>query len=106
MSTAGVNIVNLSFFYDSPAIHDSYPVGQSGNQTQIMGLVELYRVTKDKRYLRLAERFINRRGKYEVEHHPTTEGYPIGDMVHAGFVLKKIEAIFDFREKTLSQIFS
>lgn len=51
------------------------------NQTQIMGLVELYRVTKDKRYLNLAERFINRRGKSEVEHHPTTIGYPIGDMV-------------------------
>ena len=51
------------------------------NQTQIMGLVELYRVTKNKNYLDLAERFINRRGKYAVEHHPTTEGYPIGDMV-------------------------
>jgi len=51
------------------------------NQTQIMGLVELYRVTKNKKYLDLAERFINRRGKYPVVHHPTTEGYPIGDMV-------------------------
>lgn len=51
------------------------------NQTQIMGLVELYRTTRDERYLKLAERFINRRGKYEVQHHPTTEGYPIGDMV-------------------------
>ncbi len=51
------------------------------NQTQIMGLVELYRVTKDGKYLALAERFINRRGKYSVVHHSTTEGYPIGDMV-------------------------
>ena len=51
------------------------------NQTQIMGLVELFRITKNKKYLDLAERFINRRGKYEVIHHPTTEGYPIGDMV-------------------------
>lgn len=51
------------------------------NQTQIMGLVELYRITDDKKYLALAERFINRRGKYEVEHNPTTIGYPIGDMV-------------------------
>ncbi|NJB85961.1 hypothetical protein GGR26_001729 [Lewinella marina] len=51
------------------------------NQTQIMGLVELYRVTADVRYLHLAERFIKRRGKYPVVHHPTTEGYPIGDMV-------------------------
>lgn len=51
------------------------------NQTQIMGLVELYRVTQDRRFLNLAERFINRRGKSEVAHHPTTLGYPIGDMV-------------------------
>lgn len=51
------------------------------NQTQIMGLVELYRLNKDKRYLNLAERFINRRGTFEVEDHPTTADYPIGDMV-------------------------
>ncbi len=51
------------------------------NQTQIMGLVELYRTTGNRKYLALAERFINRRGKYKVEHHITTEGYPIGDMV-------------------------
>ncbi|WP_405269841.1 glycoside hydrolase family 127 protein [Cellulophaga sp. Ld12] len=51
------------------------------NQTQIMGLVELYRTTDDKKYLELAERFINNRGKYAVEHTDTTIGYPIGDMV-------------------------
>ncbi|WP_289042130.1 beta-L-arabinofuranosidase domain-containing protein [uncultured Zobellia sp.] len=51
------------------------------NQTQIMGLVELYRTIGDKKYLALAEKFIDNRGKYEVKHHPTTEGYPIGDMV-------------------------
>lgn len=51
------------------------------NQTQIMGLVELYRITGESKYLALAERFINRRGRFGVEHHPTTEGYPIGDMV-------------------------
>lgn len=61
---------------------ESKQYGRFGfNQTQIMGLVELYRTTKDKKYLELAERFINRRGKYAVEHHPTTLGYPIGDMV-------------------------
>lgn len=59
------------------------------NQTQIMGLVELYRVTKNKKYLDLAERFINRRGKYEVVHHPTTEGYPIGDMVQERVPLRE-----------------
>lgn len=59
------------------------------NQTQIMGLVELYRITKNKKYLQLAERFINRRGKYEVVHHPTTEGYPIGDMVQERIPLRE-----------------
>ncbi len=51
------------------------------NQTQIMGLVELYRTTQNKKYLELAEIFINNRGQSEVEHHATTQGYPIGDMV-------------------------
>ncbi|WP_044205910.1 glycoside hydrolase family 127 protein [Flammeovirga sp. OC4] len=59
------------------------------NQTQIMGLVELYRTTKDKRYLNLAEVFINNRGKYKVEDHSTTEGYPIGDMVQERTPLRK-----------------
>ena len=58
------------------------------NQTQIMGLVELYRVTTDEKYLKLAERFINRRGKFEVVHHPTTEGYPIGDMVQERIAIR------------------
>lgn len=61
---------------------DTKQFGRFGfNQTQIMGLVELYRITQNRKYLDLAERFINRRGKYAVEHHSTTEGYPIGDMV-------------------------
>ncbi|WP_282124410.1 glycoside hydrolase family 127 protein [Algibacter mikhailovii] len=51
------------------------------NQTQIMGLVELYRTVKESKYLVLAEKFINNRGKYDVVHDSTTEGYPIGDMV-------------------------
>lgn len=51
------------------------------NQTQIMGLVELYRTVKDEKYLKLAEKFINRRGTFEIKHDSTTEGYPIGDMV-------------------------
>ncbi|GAA4238747.1 glycoside hydrolase family 127 protein [Postechiella marina] len=59
------------------------------NQTQIMGLVELYRTTKDSRYLKLAEKFINNRGKYKVEDHPTTIGYPIGDMVQERTPLRK-----------------
>lgn len=51
------------------------------NQTQIMGLVELYRTTQDKRYLALAEKFINRRGQYKIKEDASTRGYPIGDMV-------------------------
>lgn len=61
------------------------------NQTQIMGLVELYRTVKDKRYLDLAERFINRRGKFAVQHHPTTAGYPIGDMVQERTPLREAD---------------
>ncbi|MDO6604576.1 glycoside hydrolase family 127 protein [Arenibacter palladensis] len=61
---------------------DTKHYGRFGfNQTQIMGLVELYRTLGDRKYLDLAEKFINNRGKYKVEHHSTTEGYPIGDMV-------------------------
>lgn len=61
---------------------DDKKYGRFGfNQTQIMGLVELYRTTNNKKYLKLAEKFINNRGKYKVEETPATEGYPIGDMV-------------------------
>ncbi|MBD0401781.1 glycoside hydrolase family 127 protein [Flammeovirga sp. EKP202] len=58
------------------------------NQTQIMGLVEMYRTTGNKNYLDLAERFINNRGKYEVEETSETEGYPIGDMVQERVALR------------------
>jgi len=51
------------------------------NQTQIMGLVELYRTVGDEKFLKLAQKFIDRRGTYEIEHDSTTVGYPIGDMV-------------------------
>lgn len=61
------------------------------NQTQIMGLVELYRTTKNEKYLKLAERFINRRGKYKVENHPTTFGYPIGDMVQERTAIREAD---------------
>lgn len=50
------------------------------NQVQIMGLVELYRTTKDKRYLELAEIFINMRGKSKVKPHSTVRFNHIGDM--------------------------
>lgn len=59
------------------------------NQTQIMGLVELYRTVRNEKYLKLAEKFINRRGTYKIEHDSTTEGYPIGDMVQERTPLKE-----------------
>ncbi|OHX63877.1 glycoside hydrolase family 127 protein [Flammeovirga pacifica] len=59
------------------------------NQTQIMGLVEMYRTVGDEKYLKLAEIFINNRGKYKVEETPETKGYPIGDMVQERVPLRK-----------------
>ncbi len=51
------------------------------NQTQIMGLTELYRTTKDKRYLDLAEIFINNRGNQRSGDAPSVTGESFGDMV-------------------------
>ncbi|TWT83631.1 Non-reducing end beta-L-arabinofuranosidase [Planctomycetes bacterium CA13] len=59
------------------------------NQSQIMGLTELYRTTQDKRYLELAEIFINNRGKSAVVEDASTEGYPIGDMVQERVPLRQ-----------------
>lgn len=59
------------------------------NQTQIMGLVELYRTVQDKRYLELAEQFINLRGTTEINDTSATKGYPIGDMVQERVPLRE-----------------
>jgi len=59
------------------------------NQTQIMGLVELYRTTKNKEYLHLAEIFINMRGRSRVEPHATVRHKMIGDMVQERTPLRK-----------------
>ncbi|OEJ99422.1 hypothetical protein A8C32_07510 [Flavivirga aquatica] len=61
------------------------------NQTQIMGLVELYRTTKKKKYLELAELFINMRGKSKVIADKTTGFKNIGDMVQERTPLRKAE---------------
>lgn len=74
-----IKAANLLYTYFMP---DDDRYGRFGfNQTQIMGLVELYRTVGDTRYLKLAEKFINNRGKYKVVETPETKGYPIGDMV-------------------------
>ncbi|MEN8703396.1 MAG: beta-L-arabinofuranosidase domain-containing protein [Polaribacter sp.] len=59
------------------------------NQVQIMGLVELYRTTKDKRYLELAEIFINMRGKSKPKPHSTVRHVHIGDMTQERTPLRK-----------------
>ncbi len=59
------------------------------NQTQIMGLVELYRTTNDERYLELAETFINMRGESRVEPHETVRFKMIGDMVQERVPLRE-----------------
>lgn len=50
------------------------------NQVQIMGLVELYRTTKEKRYLELAEIFINMRGKSKITPDSSVRHRMVGDM--------------------------
>ncbi len=59
------------------------------NQTQIMGLVELYRTTRNKQYLELAEIFINLRGRSKPEPDPTVRYKMVGDMVQERTPLRK-----------------
>ena len=59
------------------------------NQTQITGLVELYRTTRNKEYLRLAEIFINMRGRSKPEPDDTAWYKMVGDMVQERVPLRK-----------------
>jgi len=59
------------------------------NQTQITGLVELYRTTRNREYLHLAEIFINMRGRVRAEPHPTVWYKAMGDMVQERTPLRK-----------------
>jgi len=59
------------------------------NQTQITGLVELYRTTGNKEYLHLAEIFINNRGRSKVEVDSTVRYTMVGDMVQERKPLRK-----------------
>ncbi|VGO18526.1 glycoside hydrolase family 127 protein [Pontiella sulfatireligans] len=59
------------------------------NQTQIMGLAEMYRETGNKKYLQLAEEFINRRGESAAAPAPYANYKHIGDMVQERTPLRK-----------------
>lgn len=59
------------------------------NQTQITGLVELYRTTGNREYLHLAEIFINNRGGSKVEVDSTVRYTMVGDMVQERRPLRK-----------------
>ncbi|MDF7826716.1 glycoside hydrolase family 127 protein [Pontiellaceae bacterium B12227] len=59
------------------------------NQTQIMGLAEMYRETGKKQYLKLAEQFINRRGTSGMEPADFASYKFIGDMVQERTPLRK-----------------
>lgn len=59
------------------------------NQTQIMGLAEMYRETGNKQYLKLAEEFINRRGVSGMEAASFAGANFIGDMVQERTPLRK-----------------
>lgn len=59
------------------------------NQTQITGLVELYRTTRNKEYLHLAEIFINMRGRSRPEPDDTAWYKTVGDMVQERKPLRK-----------------
>lgn len=61
------------------------------NQTQIMGLVELYRTVGDKKYLELAEHFINQRGKHGVNADAKSNPKNVGDFVQERTALRDEE---------------
>ena len=75
-----IAIKNANNLYDVFQPQSAELARMGFNQVQIMGLVELYRTTKNKKYLELAEIFINMRGKSKVKTHPSVRYNNIGDM--------------------------
>lgn len=85
-----IAIKNADFLYDKFMPEPKGDLKRFGfNQTQIMGLVELYRTTKEERYLKLAELFINLRGKSKVTPSKVSSYKFIGDMVQERTPLRK-----------------
>lgn len=83
-----IAIKNADLIYDTFISRPKHLSRFGFNQTQIIGLVELYRVQKDKRYLALAELFINMRGGNKK--HDNTAGINMtGDMVQERTPIRK-----------------
>ncbi|QVY65621.1 glycoside hydrolase family 127 protein [Polaribacter sp. Q13] len=83
-------IKNADFLYNKFMPEPKGDLKRFGfNQTQIMGLVELYRTTNDKKYLELAELFINLRGQSKVEPTAVSNYKFIGDMVQERTPIRK-----------------
>ncbi|MGY6648217.1 glycoside hydrolase family 127 protein [Wenyingzhuangia sp. IMCC45574] len=85
-----IAIKNADFLYNTFMPEPKGDLKRFGfNQTQIMGLVELYRTVKDERYLKLAELFINLRGQSKVVPTKVSSYKFIGDMVQERTPLRK-----------------
>ncbi len=83
-----IAIKNANLIYDTFISRPEHLARFGFNQTQIIGLVELYRQEKDKRYLELAELFINMRGG-NTKLNDTTRLNMTGDMVQERTPLRK-----------------
>jgi DUF1680 family protein len=83
-----IAIKNADLIYDTFISQPKHLSRFGFNQTQIIGLVELYREQKDKRYLALAELFINMRGGNNKADE-TTRFNMTGDMVQERTPIRK-----------------
>ncbi|TXG34680.1 glycoside hydrolase family 127 protein [Seonamhaeicola maritimus] len=74
-----IAIKNADYLYTVFAPRDPELARMGFNPSQIMGLVELYRTTKDKKYLELADIFVTMRGSVPMDQHPTVNPNFLGD---------------------------
>lgn len=84
-----IAIKNADYLYDLFRPQPPQLARFGFNQTQITGLVELYRTTGNKEYLHLAEIFINMRGRSKPVPDPTVRFKMVGDMVQERVPLRK-----------------
>ncbi len=95
-SFLNIAIKHADHLYDTFGLRPAKLSRFGFNQTQIMGLVELYRETRNEEYLQLAEIFINNRGTSASFRNqqtrfadPTIRPTMIGDMVQERTPLRK-----------------